>query len=120
MIITWHVDDLKISNVDPFQVTKFCPYLASIYGNSLVVHWGNVYDYLGMDLNFALNGIVQVSMIPYTSKVISDFPEKIASSCTLLAGDHLITVHTALEAKFLPASISPHSCPTPLPLQTNM
>jgi hypothetical protein len=54
-----------------------------------------------MDLNFALEGIVQVSMITYTSKVILDFPEKMASSCILPVGNHLFTVCTALEAKFL-------------------
>jgi hypothetical protein len=88
MAITWHVDDLKISHVDPFLVTKLCQYLASIYGNGLIVHKGKVHDYLGMDLNFALDSIVQVSMITYTLKVISDFPERIASSCTLPAGNH--------------------------------
>jgi hypothetical protein len=38
MIITWHIDDLKVSHVDPFQRTKFAAYLATIHGNSLVVH----------------------------------------------------------------------------------
>jgi hypothetical protein len=54
-----------------------------------------------MDLNFALDSIVQVPMITYTMKVISDFLEKIASSCTLPAGDHLFTVRAASEAKLL-------------------
>jgi hypothetical protein len=102
MTVTWHVHDLKFSHVHPFHVTKFCRYFASIYGNGLIVHQGKVHDYLGMDLNFALDGIVQVSMITYMSKVILDFPEKIASSCTLPAGNHLFTVRAALEAKFLP------------------
>ncbi len=35
MTVTWHVDDLKILHVDPFQITKFCQYLASIYSNGL-------------------------------------------------------------------------------------
>jgi hypothetical protein len=55
-----------------------------------------------MDLNFALDSIVQVPMITYTLKVISDFLENVASSCTLPAGDHLFAVRAALEAKFLP------------------
>jgi hypothetical protein len=38
MTITWHVDDLKVSHVDPFQITKFSTYLAAIYDNGLVVH----------------------------------------------------------------------------------
>jgi hypothetical protein len=58
-----------------------------------------------MDLNFALDGIVQVSMITYTSKVISDLPEKIPSSCTLPAGDCLFTVRAALESKLLPEEL---------------
>jgi hypothetical protein len=44
MTITWHVDDLKISHVDHFQVAKFCQYLTSIYGNGLVIHQGKVQD----------------------------------------------------------------------------
>jgi hypothetical protein len=55
-----------------------------------------------MDLNFALDGVVQVSMIAYTSKVISDFPESITTSCTSPAGDHLFTIRNAAKAKFLP------------------
>ncbi len=76
MTVTWHVDDLKISHVDPFKITKFCQYLASIYDNGLVVHQGKVLDYLSMDLNFALEGFVQMSMITYASKVLLDFPER--------------------------------------------
>jgi hypothetical protein len=101
MTITWYVDDLNISHIDPFQITKFCQYLASIYGNGPVNHRGNIHDYLCMDLNFALDGIVQVSMISYTSKVhsVSDFPAKIASFCTSPAGNHLFTVRNKFFTK---------------------
>jgi hypothetical protein len=102
MTITWHVDDLKKSHVDPDQITKFWQYLTSIYGNGLVVHQGKVHEYLGMDLNFALDGIIQVSMIAYTTKVILDFPKSITTSCTSLAGYHLFTLQNASEASFLP------------------
>jgi hypothetical protein len=102
MIVTWHVNDLKILHVDPFQITKFCQYLASIDGNGLVVHRGKVHDYLGVDLHFGFNGVVQVLMITYTNKVISDFPKAINTTCTSPAGDHLFTVRNASDAKFLP------------------
>jgi hypothetical protein len=81
MTVTWHIDDLKISHVEPYQITKFSQYLACIYGNGLVVHQGKLHKYLGMDLNFALDRIVQVSTIAYTTKVISDFPKSITTSC---------------------------------------
>jgi hypothetical protein len=102
MTITWHINDLKISHVEPYQITKFCQYLASIYGNGLVEHQGKVHKYLSMDLNFALDGIVQVLMIAYNTKVTSEFPKSITTSCTSPAGDHLFTVQDALKAKFLP------------------
>jgi hypothetical protein len=68
MIITWHVNDLKVSHIDLSQITKFASYLASIYGKGLMVHRCKVHDYLGMDLNFANKGIAQILMITYTSK----------------------------------------------------
>ena len=30
--LVWHMDDLKVSHVDRFEVTKFVGYLPSIYG----------------------------------------------------------------------------------------
>ena len=69
MTVTWHVYNLKASHVDPFQNTKFAVYLASIYGNGLVVHQGQVHDYLGMDFNFTKDRIAQVSMIKCTTKI---------------------------------------------------
>jgi hypothetical protein len=93
MTVTWHVDDLKTLHIDPFQqVIKFAAYLAPIYGNGLIVHRGSIHDYLGMDLNFSLPGIAQISMINYTKKVLEDFPEAITTSCTTPAADHLFTV----------------------------
>jgi hypothetical protein len=98
MTITWHID----SQVDPFQITKIAAYLAAIYGNGLIVHRGKIHDYLGMDLNFATDGIAQVSMITYTSKILTIFPEPITTSCTTPAAGHLFTVRKESEAKFLP------------------
>ena len=38
MTVTWHEDDLKVSHVDPFQITRFAQYMASIYGKKLTVN----------------------------------------------------------------------------------
>jgi hypothetical protein len=102
MAITWHVNDLEVLHVDPFQITKFAAYLASIYGNRLMVHRGKVHDYLGMDLNFANKGVAQISMIMYTTKILTNFPEAITTSCAAPAANHLFTVHDEATAKFLP------------------
>ena len=55
-----------------------------------------------MDLNFTTDGIAQVSMITYTSKILTDFPEPITTSCATPAADHLFTVREESKAKFLP------------------
>ena len=70
MTVTWHVDDLKVSHKDPFDIIKFTTYLSSIYGVKLMVKRGKVHDYLGMDVDFSQKGALKVSMIPYTGKVI--------------------------------------------------
>jgi hypothetical protein len=58
--------------------------------------------YLGMDLNFANEGIAQISMIPYTTKILTSFPKAIATSCTTPPANHLITICDEATAKFLP------------------
>ncbi len=92
MTVTWHVDDLKTLHIDPFQVTKFAAYLATIYGNGLVIHHGPIQDYLGMDLNFSQPGIEQISMINYTKKVLKDFPKAVTTSCATPVANNLFTV----------------------------
>ena len=46
MTVTCHVDDLKVSHKDPFQVTKFSAYLSSVYGKNLTVTRGKVHIYI--------------------------------------------------------------------------
>jgi hypothetical protein len=55
-----------------------------------------------MDLNYTKDGIVQVSMIKYKSKILSEFPKPITTSCATPAADHLFSVQDENEAKFLP------------------
>jgi hypothetical protein len=75
MNVTWHVDDLKTSHIDPFQNTKFAVYLTSIYSKGLVLHRGKVHDYLGMDLNYSINEIAPISMINYKNQNIHRLPQ---------------------------------------------
>ena len=41
MTVVWHMDDLKVSHVDSFEVTNFEGYMSSIYGG-LTGHKGKV------------------------------------------------------------------------------
>jgi hypothetical protein len=77
MTVCWHVDDLKVSHLDGIELTKFVHRNAKIYGDQITVKRGCVHDYLGMDLDYSLDGKVRVSMIRYVDKVLKDFPEQI-------------------------------------------
>eukprot|EP00970_Alexandrium_tamarense_P015266 scaffold4923_cov115-Alexandrium_tamarense.AAC.1 len=102
MTITWHVDDLKISHADSFEVTKMIAYLSQIYGDKMTVKRGDVHDYLGMDLDYSEKGKVKVSMIKYVKKIIDGFPDMIEKTSASPASDHLFQVRDEAEAKLLP------------------
>ena len=73
--VTWHVDYLKISNVDPMVNTEFFLKLANIYGPGITLSSGKIHDYLGMDLDYSNRGKVKIYMINYLDKIIVSFPE---------------------------------------------
>ena len=53
--VCWHVDDLKISHIDPKVNEKFASDIKKIYGDKVTVNTGDIHDYLGMDLDFSGN-----------------------------------------------------------------
>ena len=102
LTVLWHVDDLKISCKDDFEITKLLCYLRSIYGNKIVAHQGKKHDYLGMDLDWSEPGIFKVSMIPYIDTIHQDFPEVITTSAPSPHTDNLFKVRDEDEAVYLP------------------
>jgi hypothetical protein len=103
IMVTCHMDNLKVSHIEPFQVTKFATYLALIY---MATASSSTADQsmtaLEIYLNFSQPGIAQISVIKYTTKVIDDFPKTIITTFTTPAADHLFTVQDKQEAKLLP------------------
>ena len=101
--VTWHVDDLKISHVDPMVNTEFLLKLAKIYGPGINLSRGKVHDYLGMDLDYSSRGKVKIPMIKYLGKIIVSFPEEITSTDESPASDHLFqTCEEDYKSKVLP------------------
>jgi hypothetical protein len=47
-VVAWHVDDLQVSHMEEAVVDGLISYLKSKYGENLVVHEGEVHDYLGL------------------------------------------------------------------------
>ena len=84
MTVTWHVDDLKVSHNDQFQITLFAGYLAKPYKEKLTVKRGKLYDYLGMDLDYSTPGKLRISMIKYLDKVLGDFSKELGGGWRVL------------------------------------
>jgi len=61
--VCWHVDDLKVSHVDPKVNTQFAEDIVAIYGDKVTVKRGPIHNYLGMDFDFSIDKSVKISMI---------------------------------------------------------
>ena len=55
MILVWNVENLNVSHVNSFEITKVEGYLSRIYGG-LPVHRRKLQDYLAMDLEHVKQG----------------------------------------------------------------
>jgi hypothetical protein len=82
--VTWHVDDLKSSHVDPKVNDEFLKWLEKTYGDTDIATVkairGKTHDYLAMKLDYSEKGKLKVTMSNYVQKMIDDFPEELSSS----------------------------------------
>ena len=82
--VTWHVDDLKSSHVDPKFNNEFFKWLEKTYGDPEIAPVkatrGKVHDYLAMKLDYTEDGKLKVDMADYVVNMINDFPEKLSLS----------------------------------------
>jgi hypothetical protein len=88
MMVCWHVNDLKVSHIDPTEVTCFGNWLSGKYGVTIGGHRGKIHDYLGMILNYSHKGKI-------------NFPEEISGYRATAAADHLFTVRDAATSQLL-------------------
>ena len=79
--VSWHVDDLKSSHVNPKVNDKFHEWLQEKYGdpsiNDVKAVRGKRHNYLGMVLDFSTPGVVKVEMTECVESVIKEFPEEL-------------------------------------------
>ena len=105
MTICWHVDDLLVGHKSPTTVTNTLNWLKERYetpDKPLAATRGNLHEYLGMNINFSQPGSVSFNMIPYITKVLHDFPEKILGVASSPAADYLFKIRAQSEAQLLP------------------
>jgi hypothetical protein len=94
--VTWHVDDLKSSHVDPNVNDEFLEWLKWKYASDEIGEVkavrGHRHDYLAMVLDFSRPGVLQVDMTNYVKAMIDDFPVKLEGIGTFPWTNKLFTV----------------------------
>jgi hypothetical protein len=73
--LTWHVDDIKSSHVDPKVNDQFHDWLQKMYGDVVEVKStrGKIHDYLGMILDYSIEGKVGIDMRYYVTDMCKEF-----------------------------------------------
>ena len=89
--ISWHVDDVKSSHVDPKVNDNFQKWLQKEYGQVRRVTScrGTKHDYLGMTLDYSSPGKVKIDMRDYVKTMIDEFPAKLRGTASTPANDKL-------------------------------
>ena len=97
--IVWHVDDLKISHVDPDVVTDIIRKLNDKYGKlkELVATRGKIHDFLGITIDYNDPGKVKLSMKQYIQNVIDQAPDDFSGTAPTPAASHLFEIETKTE-----------------------
>ena len=93
--LVWHVDDMKISHAESTVVDRIINLLEVEFSKEapLTIRRGKIHDYLGMTLDFSLDGKVQINMEDYIRKMLAEFPDDMAGVATTPAAEHLFKVN---------------------------
>ena len=94
--VTWHVDDLKSSHVDPKVNDQFLSWLKMKYASDKIgkikAIQGKKHDYLAMTLDFTTPGVLKVDMTSYVKKMIEEFPENLSGKSKCPWSENLFQV----------------------------
>jgi len=98
-IIIWHVDDLKISHVDPKVVNDIIKRLEEKFRQEspLLTSQGKTVEYLGMCIDYTVKGKVNISMYDYIDMMLAELPSDMNGVSTTPAALHLFNVDDGAE-----------------------
>jgi hypothetical protein len=93
--VLWHVDDLKISHVDSGVVDDILRMLDERYGKDapLTITRGKIHDYLGMTIDFSIQGKVMIKMDDYVDNILAEARDDMEGASTSPAAEHLFEVN---------------------------
>jgi hypothetical protein len=98
--IVWHVDDLKLSHVDPKVLDIIISRLLDEkYAQEapLAVTRGTIHEYLGMTLDYSETGKVKFVMDDYVKNLIDNAPDDMTGTAATPGANHLFNVNDEAE-----------------------
>ena len=92
--ILWHVDDLKISQVDKDLMEDIINKLNKKFGQEspLVTTQGKLLEYLGMCIDYTTKGKVKISIFEYIEKILAELPSDMNCVSATPAALHLFNI----------------------------
>ncbi|KAL7564329.1 hypothetical protein ACA910_007181 [Epithemia clementina (nom. ined.)] len=100
--VTWHVDDLKSSHVDPKVNNEFAIWFEHKYGDPKVgkvkAERGKRHNYLAMTLDYFIPGEVKIDMTEYVKNMVDDFPEELEDRTSTPWNEQLFKVNEKSKA----------------------
>ena len=91
-----HVNDLKLSFVRQDELNKIIAALNEIFGSNgdlLRASYGKVHEYLGMDINWSIEGMVVFTMYDYLEDILAESPPYFEGEDVTPAVNELFTVN---------------------------
>lgn len=95
----WHVNDIKISQVDQAVLDDIADKLNDRYGKEalLTVHRGPIHDYLGMTIDYSQDGLVKFIMMDFLQGLLDEAPDDMDGTAVSPAANNLFTVDKQSE-----------------------
>ena len=91
MTVIWHVDDIKMSHVSKEAIDWLVKKLNKKYGqvSPLTVHRGKKLEYLGMELDYSVNGEVSIDMQKHIQSILDAATVDMDGTAETPAASHL-------------------------------
>ena len=93
--VVWHVDDIKVSYEDPKVIDEFIHKMEEEFRKEapLTKTREKILNYLGMKLDYTVEGQVTVDMREYVQMVVDQAPENMKGNAKTPAASHLFEVN---------------------------
>ena len=92
--LIWHIDNMKISHVDPVFISSVLADIDAEYGKitKMTITRGKVHKYLRMNIDYSLPSKLILYIINYIGKMIGNIPKYMKGGSAKPAAHHLFDI----------------------------